>query len=468
LNMFKQVWERLKIWQGTVSRTEYLYVGLLFSAVKVLIDYATVTFLFGRQWSLLVYVTSRFSVFAAPHTWIANPSSRAEILTIGAVAAPFMYVGVLYSVKRLRDAGAPAWLAALFFVPFVKFLLIALLCILPTVEIRPERREGQRPTSLGRFIPASKIGSAILGFLVTAMIAVPTAWLITERLGNYGWTLFLGLPFFCGFTSAAIYCYHAPRTSSQCLLVALASLGVIAMLVLIFAIEGVICLAMAAPLAIPMALIGGKLAHVLQAERGESLLAFSLLLFGLPGFAGIEHARPLEPHLLKVTSVAEIQAPPETVWKNVVTFSELPAPTEAIFKTGLAYPLRAEISGSGVGAERHCVFSTGAFVEPITVWQEPSLLRFNVAQEPPPMLELSPFKIHPRHLDHYFAAQQGEFRLTALPGGRTRLEGTTWYRLQFAPEVYWKLWSDGIVHRIHMRVLNHIKNLSEQASLEAE
>src|SRR3954451_18504363 len=35
------------------------------------------------------------------------------------------------------------------------------------------------------------------------------------------------------------------------------------------------------------------------------------------------------------------------------------------------------------------------------------------AQEPPPMLELSPFKIHPRHLDHYFAAQHGEFRLTA-------------------------------------------------------
>jgi uncharacterized membrane protein YhaH (DUF805 family) len=466
--MFKQLWHRLQTWQGRVTRKEYLYVGVLFSVLKVLIDYATVTILFGGKWSPLAYVTSRFSLFAAPYAWMANPSSRAEILTIGAVAAPFMYIGVLYTVKRLRDIGAPTWLAAFFFVPFLKFLFIALLCILPAAEIRPERREEGRLTSLGRFIPASKVGSAILGFLVTAMIAVPTAWLITERLGNYGWTLFLGLPFFCGFTSAAIYCYHAPRTASQCLLVALASLGVIAMLVLIFAIEGIICLAMAAPLAIPMALIGGKLAHVLQVERGESLLAFGLLLFGLPGFAGIEHARPPEQHLLKVTSVAEIQAPPETVWKNVVSFSELPAPTEAIFKTGLAYPLRAEISGRGVGAERHCVFSTGAFVEPITLWQEPALLRFNVAQEPPPMLELSPFKIHPRHLDHYFAAQQGEFRLIALPDGRTRLEGTTWYQLRFAPEGYWELWSDAIVHRIHMRVLNHIKSLSEQASLEAK
>jgi len=464
--MFKQLWRRLQTWQGRVTRKEYLYVGVLFSIVKVLIDYATVTIVFGRQWSSLAYVTSRFSLLARPYVSSLGGDARKEFLAMAVIAVPFMYVGLVYTVKRLRDVGAPPWLAAFFFVPFLKFLFIALLCILPSGELRTERQEDERTSSLGRFIPTSKVGSAVLGFLVTALIAIPTAWLITEYLGDYGWTLFLGLPFFCGFTSAAIYCYHAPRTSAQCLLVALASLGVIAMLVLIFAIEGVICLAMAAPLAIPMALIGGKLAHVLQVERGESLLAFGLLLFGLPGFAGIEHARPPEQHLLRVTSVAEIQAPPETVWKNVVSFSELPAPTEPIFKTGLAYPLRAEISGSGVGAERHCVFSTGAFVEPITVWEEPSLLRFDVAQEPPPMLELSPFKIHPRHLDHYFAAQQGEFRLTALPGGRTRLEGTTWYRLRFAPEAYWQVWSDAIVHRIHMRVLNHIKNLSEQASLE--
>src|SRR4051812_11624572 len=462
--MFKQLWHRLQTWQGRVTRKEYLYVGVLFSIVKVFTDYATVTVLFGRHWSSIAYLTSRFSLLARPYVSSFGPDARKELLVMALIAVPFMYIGLLYTVKRLRDAGAPTWIAVFFFVPFLKFLLIATLCLLPSTQTLRPRVQGARPT--GSLIPASKFWSAVVGVVVTAIVAVPSAWLITEYLGDYGWTLFLGLPFFCGFTSAAIYCYHAPRTSSQCLLVALASLGVIAILVLIFAIEGVICLAMAAPLAIPMALIGGKLAHVLQVERGESLLAFGLLLFGLPGFAGIEHARTPEQHLLKVTSVAEIQAPPATVWKNVVSFSELPTPTEPIFKTGLAYPLRAEISGSGVGAERHCVFSTGAFVEPITVWEEPSLLRFDVAQEPPPMLELSPFKIHPRHLDHYFAAQQGEFRLTALPGGRTRLEGTTWYRLRFAPEAYWQVWSDAIVHRIHMRVLNHIKNLSEQASLE--
>jgi hypothetical protein len=31
------------------------------------------------------------------------------------------------------------------------------------------------------------------------------------------------------------------------------------------------------------------------------------------------------------------------------------------------------------------------------------------------------------------------------------------------PAHYWKLWGDGIVHRIHGRVLRHIRGLSEAA-----
>jgi hypothetical protein len=52
----------------------------------------------------------------------------------------------------------------------------------------------------------------------------------------------------------------------------------------------------------------------------------------------------------------------------VIEFSKLPPPQEAIFKLGIAYPMRAQIAGHGPGAIRHCVFSTGAFVEPIEVW----------------------------------------------------------------------------------------------------
>ena len=61
-----------------------------------------------------------------------------------------------------------------------------------------------------------------------------------------------------------------------------------------------------------------------------------------------------------------------------------------------------------------------------------------------------------------FRSLRGEFRLTPTAGGGTLLEGSTWYVLDMGPAPYWKLWGDAIVHRIHERVLAHIKELSEE------
>jgi len=136
-----------------------------------------------------------------------------------------------------------------------------------------------------------------------------------------------------------------------------------------------------------------------------------------------------------------------------------------IFRAGVAYPIRAHLDGVGPGAVRYCEFSTGPFVEPIEVWNEPALLRFRVTENPAPMHEWSPYaNVLPKHLHGYFVSKQGQFRLTPLPGGRTLLEGTTWYRHGLWPAEYWRWWSDAIIHRIHLRVLRHIRTLAEAES----
>ena len=166
----------------------------------------------------------------------------------------------------------------------------------------------------------------------------------------------------------------------------------------------------------------------------------------------------------RVDSEIIIDAPAATVWRNVVTFSEIPDAPEWYFRAGIAYPLRARISGRGPGAIRTCEFTTGPFIEPIEVWNEPRLLRFGVTSNPPPMRELSPYgKIDAPHLHGFLVSQRGQFALEELPGGRTRLTGSTWYQHHLWPAQYWRLWSDAIIHRIHLRVLRHIKTLSEGA-----
>ena len=124
--------------------------------------------------------------------------------------------------------------------------------------------------------------------------------------------------------------------------------------------------------------------------------------------------------------------------------------------------MHATITGHGPGAVRRCVFSTGPFVEPITIWDEPRLLKFDVTENPPPMQEWTIYAaIHPTHLHGFLVSNGGQFLLTPLPKNRTRLEGTTWYRHSMWPVEYWRVWSDYIIHSIHMRVLEHVKSEAE-------
>jgi len=181
----------------------------------------------------------------------------------------------------------------------------------------------------------------------------------------------------------------------------------------------------------------------------------------VPLLLGVEPRATPPTH--EVVTVIEIAAPPDVVWRHVVTFPELPPPTELLFRAGVAAPMRARIEGHGVGAIRYCDFTTGSFVEPITAWKDNRLLAFDITAQAPPMSELSPYRdVNPPHLDGYFRATHGEFRLTPLPGGRTRLEGRTAYVVDMFPQRYWTLPAGRIVAAIHERVLRHIAALAEE------
>jgi hypothetical protein len=261
-----------------------------------------------------------------------------------------------------------------------------------------------------------------------------------------------------------------PRTFGQCMGVAFVSFLAASAGLIVFGIEGLGCLIMLLPLALPVALMGAALGYACQRQNlglDSSRRIIGVMLAVLPMLMGAESAASAPVPLLMVVSSVEIDAPPAVVWRHVVDFPALPEPTEWVFRAGVAYPMRATIDGVGAGAIRHCVFSTGAFIEPIEVWNAPRLLRFSVVSNPPPMREWSPWRIHPPHLDGFLISEAGQFRLIELPGGRTRLEGTTWYRHHMWPASYWRLWSDYLIHRIHLRVLDQVKMLSEkQASTQ--
>jgi hypothetical protein len=139
------------------------------------------------------------------------------------------------------------------------------------------------------------------------------------------------------------------------------SVVVLGALLLAVGWEGIICILMAAPLGILCAMAGGAIAYVVQPRASSgthSTATFSNILLFVPLLMGAEQATHLVPPVYAVRSSIEIEAPPEAVWNQVVAFTQIPEPKELLFRAGIAYPIRAEIIGHGVGAERRCVFST--------------------------------------------------------------------------------------------------------------
>jgi hypothetical protein len=275
----------------------------------------------------------------------------------------------------------------------------------------------------------------------------------------------VALPFTLGFGAALVYGIRQPRSMNGCVGVACLAVTLLGGALLALAFEGVVCLIMALPIALPLAAFGGACAYGVQRRRWfqtDAPVLLSVLLVFVPGVEWVEHVAAQPSPVFVVRTAIDVQASPEKVWQEVVAFSEIPPPTEWMFRAGVAYPIRAEMLGAGAGAERHCVFSTGAFVEPIEVWDEPRLLKFSVTSNPPPMEEWTPYShIDPPHLHGFLVSEGGQFLLTPLANGGTRLEGTTWYQHGLWPSAYWQLWSDAIIHRIHLRVLRHIRDEAE-------
>lgn len=279
---------------------------------------------------------------------------------------------------------------------------------------------------------------------------------------EYGIALFMLTPFLIGFCSTFLYGYKSKIAKSEAIWIGFTTLAICTLALIVFAIEGLICIAMAAPIGILLTWIGSLISYSLLQKSNTSTPSVLLILIAIiPLTSFIENK--IKPELTSVTTSIIINANPMDVWKNVIEFPQLDEPTEFIFKTGIAYPINAKIVGSGIGSIRHCNFTTGSFIEPVTIWNKGKLLKFDVLEQPAPMKELSFWNIDAPHLHDYFVSKKGQFRLTELENGKTLLEGTTWYYHNIKPAFYWQEWSNLIIHKIHNRVLTHIKKNSEKS-----
>ena len=312
--------------------------------------------------------------------------------------------------------------------------------------------------------PSAMCSSSLWAVGSGAALGLLATYVSTVADKSYGLWLFVLLPFLMGYTAVVAFTWMQPATTlGQAFSVAVLSVLTLGGILLLCAIEGVVCLMMALPLAIPLAIIGGALAYTIHGRTASHSPATLLLLIGLTPFgATLEHTVQGSAELFSVTTSIDIRSSPERVWRTVLQPAKLAPPAHALFRAGIAYPLASHIEGAGLSATRYCDFSTGKLVEPVLIWDEGKQLRFTVVSNPLPMQEWTPYaQVHPPHLEGFLASRQGEFRLVPLADGSTRLLATTWYQHHMWPASYWRIWSDYIIHQVHGMVLENIRSRAE-------
>ena len=125
----------------TISRGNYFTIGFLLTLIKQGLDRLVATGVFGRPWSPLSYaVTGEIGGLFS-----LDRDDQVFYATMLAVALPFLVVGVVLTVRRLRDAGWPLWLVVFFFAPMpINIVFFIVLCLVPSRSRRDSWNAGRR------------------------------------------------------------------------------------------------------------------------------------------------------------------------------------------------------------------------------------------------------------------------------------------------------------------------------------
>ncbi|MBA8840104.1 SRPBCC family protein [Ochrobactrum sp. RH2CCR150] len=230
--------------------------------------------------------------------------------------------------------------------------------------------------------------------------------------------------------------------------------------------EAGICVAMAAPFFVVFSTLGSTLTlwiiRKLRSRR-STMLVIALPLAVFPAELQFSYA----PHDGSVTTVIDIAAPPEVVWKQTVEIRNVRADelswTFSHGVLGVPQPVDARIEGVGVGvgAVRQLQWTRGVnFQEIVTQWEENRLLAWDFRFAPGSIP--SAVEAHIKVNSSYLQLANGDYRLEPLPDGRTRLTLTTHYRIATPIDFYCDLWGKVFLNDFHGVVLKVIRDRSER------
>lgn len=218
----------------------------------------------------------------------------------------------------------------------------------------------------------------------------------------------------------------------------------------VFLREGIICLLIVSPLIFAFLITGVFIGQRMFNKNNQKLnvSVFSLLFIVFVADSLSEHH-----YVNLVADEMVVNATPQEIWKNVVAFDKIEKKERYwLFRIGMPSPMQTTVDGYFEGSGRKCIFSNGyVFDEKIVTYKPNEELTFDIVGQPrdPEIMG---------HID----ILRGQFLLKDNGNGTTTLIGNSWYKLHVFPVWYYDIWAKSITRNVHLRVMEHIKLLSEK------
>ncbi|MFI5299841.1 MAG: hypothetical protein ACHREM_17270, partial [Polyangiales bacterium] len=281
--------------EAQVRRGPYLAWGAALMVAKYLLDATLVYLVTHRLWSPIAYLSPVMTLRERD----LGHAPTGLFLGLAVLTLPFLWVGLSMSVRRAVDAGWPAWVGLGFLVPVVSYGVMLTLACVPTrlVEGAPTSFRGRGPNvTAPEAAPIDDgVRSALLGVLAGVSLAAVVGLLSIAGLRAYGAALFLGTPVWMGAVSAYLYNRTRARSLRATISVAMLTVVLVGLGMLMFALEGLLCLAMAFPIAAALAILGAIIGRGIAQSGAAYGASSAAMLLLLPVGTVVEHATETSP-----------------------------------------------------------------------------------------------------------------------------------------------------------------------------
>lgn len=270
-----------------------------------------------------------------------------------------------------------------------------------------------------------------------------------------------GVPYGIGYLTVVLSDRKQVQNPNYCMYAPWVPVFVFMGLTLIWKIEGFACWIMILPIWLIVSALAGAFTGARKRKRDDSKkLQGSWVLF-LPILCSpVEKLLPHLPARYEAYTSIEIQAPPETIWSNVVRVRPIAEKEDHGRLTrilGFPRPLRAELNYAGVGGSRQAIFSKGlVFEEIVQDYEEQQKMHFTIKADA--------HSIPPTAMDEhvviggeYFDVLDGTYRLEKIGDKSYRLHLYSHFVLKTSFNGYASWWAGWIMKDIQNNILQVIQ-----------